>query len=862
MPLSRLLAAVAEGSRRRFLLVLAGAALLAALGGLLAAWRLGVTTDVDTLFATSLPWRQREIAFDRAFPQFNNLLVAVIDAATPEQADQTASELARALSADRAHIAGVSEPGASPYLVANGLLFLDRKPLQELMNRTIDAQPFLGQLAADPSARGLFAALTLLAVGVERGQADLTSISPALAAFGANLAAAADGHPRPLSWETLLAGDLAAQAGRFRFVLVRPKLDYGALEPGGAATAAIHAAAAALPWVKAGQARVRITGSVALADEQFATVAQGALFGIVGTLALITLWLVLAVRSWRLVVPILLTLALGLVLTTAFAALAVGTLNLVSVAFAILFVGIAVDFSIQFCVRFREFRLLAPDFPAALAATAARVGPQILVAAATTACGFLAFVPTAFAGVAELGLIAGIGMLIAFACTIGFLPAALALCNPRGEARAVGFAIGARAERALQRATPGVLAVFTALAVLGLALLPRLTFDADPLHTNNPNTEAMRTLQELKNSPLTTPYSIDILTPSLAAADALAAKLRTLPLVDEALTLSSFVPTDQPAKLAVIADAASLLAPSLAPRPATAPVTADELRLAAGTAARALEEAAAKVPADTELARIAATLSRLAAAPDATLLAMNQALTAYLPLQLERLRTALAARPVTRADVPASLARDWLLPDGVARVQVVPRASVRGSTMVEKFVASVQAVAPEATGPAVVMVESAHTIVSAFRAAALLALVAIAAVLGFVLRRVLDAALVLVPLLLSALLTVVVAVLLPLPLNFANIIALPLLLGVGVSFNIYFVMNWRAGATAYLGTATARAILFSALTTGSAFGSLALSAHPGTASMGALLLISLGCTLLATLVFMPALLHRLRPPGG
>jgi predicted RND superfamily exporter protein len=110
------------------------------------------------------------------------------------------------------------------------------------------------------------------------------------------------------------------------------------------------------------------------------------------------------------------------------------------------------------------------------------------------------------------------------------------------------------------------------------------------------------------------------------------------------------------------------------------------------------------------------------------------------------------------------------------------------------------------------------------------------------------------------LLTLYVAVLLGLPLNFANIIALPLLLGVGVSFNVYFVMNWRAGLTAPLGSATARAVLFSALTTGTAFGSLALSGHPGTASMGVLLLISLGCTLIASLVFVPAFLAALGPP--
>jgi uncharacterized protein len=136
--------------------------------------------------------------------------------------------------------------------------------------------------------------------------------------------------------------------------------------------------------------------------------------------------------------------------------------------------------------------------------------------------------------------------------------------------------------------------------------------------------------------------------------------------------------------------------------------------------------------------------------------------------------------------------------------------------------------------------------------------IAIAIILLALLRRLTDAALVLAPLLLSALLTLLVAVVLPLPLNFANIIALPLLLGVGVSFNIYFVMNWRAGERHPLGSATARAILFSALTTGTAFGSLALSAHPGTASMGDLLLISLCCTLLGSLVFIPALLASLK----
>src|SRR5436305_2305277 len=145
------------------------------------------------------------------------------------------------------------------------------------------------------------------------------------------------------------------------------------------------------------------------------------------------------------------TLGVGLMLTLLFAAAAIGTLNLISVGFGILFVGIAVDFAIQFCVRYREMRFAYPEAARALAETGRRVGGQILVAAATTAAGFLAFVPTDFRGVAELGLIAGIGMLIAFLCTMTFLPAAISLFRPHGERSEVGFSWAAPLDEAVLR---------------------------------------------------------------------------------------------------------------------------------------------------------------------------------------------------------------------------------------------------------------------------------------------------------------------------------------------------------------------------------------------------------------------------
>ncbi len=855
--LTHLLVRLVDASRRNAWRVMLGALLLALFSGWFASGHLGVSTDTDLMFSPSLPWRQRAMAMDKAFPQFRDLLVAVIDAREPEQAEATAAELAARLATDTTHFTSVRRPDALPFFQREGFLFLEPKQLTALMDQTIDAQPFLGQLVADPSIRGLFAALSLLGMGASRGDADLTPYLPAIASFHAALANATSGKPEPLSWQRLLGGGLSELAGPYRFVLAQPKQDFGNLQPGGAATAALRAVIADLEFVQSGAAHVRITGQVALADEEFATVAEGAIEGLIGSVLLITLWLFLAVRTWRLIVPILLTLGLGLILTVLFAAAAVGTLNLVSVGFGVLFVGIAVDFAIQFCVRYRDKRHETHDLPTAMRATAAQAGDQILVAALATAAGFLAFVPTDFSGVAELGLIAGVGMLIAFACTVGFLPAAITVFRPREEATEVGFAFAGRLDPVVVGYRRPILGAFLLLAAVAGGLSPRLQFDSDPLNTKNPNTEAMRTLRDLIANPLTNPYTIDILAPSAADAATLTAKLKTLPTVAEAISLNSFVPADQAERLATIADANGILAATMAAREPAAPVTPDQMRMAAQSALAQIEPALPKLPKDHPLAAIAEDLRALAKAPDPVLNAANAALTRFLPMQLNNLRTALSAEPVTLAGLPVALTRDWLLPDGRVRVQVVPTPAARTSAGLRAFVADVIRIAPDAGGSAVTIQATSATITGAFRYAAIGALIAITAILFVTLRRPLDVALVLAPLLLSALLTSLIAVLLPLPLNFANIIALPLLLGVGVSFNIYFVMNWRTGQRNPLGSATARAIVFSALTTGSAFGSLALSGHPGTASMGTLLLISLGCTLLASLVFIPALLASL-----
>ncbi len=685
--------------------------------------------------------------------------------------------------------------------------------------------------------------------------ANLTPYAAALNGVKTTLQQAADGHPEPLSWEALLNSDLGQQDAEF--VLAHPVLNQGTLQPGGVPTAALVRIAATLPDVKSGRATVGYTGQIPLSDEQFASLTQGLVAGGVISVVLIALWLFMALRSWRLILPIIATLLLGLVLTISFAAVAIGVINLISVAFAILFIGLAVDFAIQFCVRLRDVRHTHPTLEAAIPETAREAGGQIALAATATACGFLAFAPTPFVGVAELGVIAGAGMFIAFICTITFLPALLWLFRPRLESHPIGLPLGAQGDAFLRRRRKPVLAVFGLLALAGIFGAVTVGFDANPLDTKDPNTPAMRTLSKLLNDPATNPFYADALAPNLAAANALAARLQKLPEVVGVISGGTFVPGQQQQKIAMITQAQTILAPTLLAQTDPQPVTAAAIRAAMQKAHDAILSVKSQLPPNAPILGIAAAMGQLLGEDDARIMAANAAITRFLPAELKRLGTSLSPQPITAQNLPPDIARDWFLPDGQVRVEALPTGAAQQTAGLRRFSDAVLAVAPNAGGPAISTIATAGTILESFREAALLATGAIAIILFIVFRNLRDSLLVLATLALSALLTALFAKLDGLAINYANIIALPLLLGVGVSFNVYFVMNYRAGMQRFLSSATAHAVLFSALTTGTAFGTLAASHDRGTASMGILLLLSLLAVLIATFIFLPALLYTL-----
>ncbi len=845
--------ALVDACRRHAWAVIAAFGLLTGGCGWFAATHFKMNTDVNTLLAADLPWRQQEKALEQAFPQRSDLLVVVIDAKQAAVAEQAAATLHERMEQRPDLFKNLKRPDALPFFRQNGLLYLSEAELSDVIDQLMAAQPLLGALAADQSLRGLFRVFGMMLKGVEAKAIDEKQFAAVFTQVSDIIAAQNQGKASSLDWQNLLNPNNTNSPRLLRrFILSQPVLDYSALSPGNQATAAVRAMVREAGLDKLPGVTIRLTGSVALNDEEFASVADGMGLAAIGSLVLVILLLLLALRSVRLVMPILLTLLAGLVITTAFGLAALGSLNLISVAFAVMFIGIAVDFGIQFGVRFRDQLYHQPDAAAALRDTARIIARPLALAAGSTAAGFLAFTPTSYAGVAELGFIAGAGMIIACGCNLTLLPALISRFRPPAEQEAVGFRWLQPLDDFLNRRRGAVLTAAATLALASAAMATQLRFDFDPLNLKNPHAESVATLFDLAKNLDSTPYTAQILLPDLASADALAEKLRAVPEIARVMTLSSFLPDGQDVKLPLLQDTRMILLATLSPSSFAPAPKADDLTEAAQELHTKLQALRDKHP---SIAALADALQPLLTDAD-KLFTLQEGLIGGLPAQLIQIRDLLSAQAVTVATMPPELTADWVTADGKARVEIYPRINPRMPDELQTFNRAILAIAPQASGTTIAIAESGATVVNAFMQAALGAVLIIGLLVFATLRRWFDTLALLAPLLLGGVLTLALCVLLGVPVNFANIIGLPLLLGLGVSFAIYFVSYWRDGGADPLQSSMARAVVFSASTTLVAFGSLALSDHPGTASMGQILTIALLCALASTCLLLPALLRQ------
>jgi len=844
---------------RRFALYLVLAAIIASLGlGYYVVGHIKINTDINQLLSDNLDWRKREKGLESAFPQKADNLVIVIDGESAEKAEAAASALFAALTAMPDKFSYVSRPDALPFFRANGLLFLPKEELAATLDQVAQAQPMLGMIVSDPSLRGFFNTISLMMQGMQTGATDPAQIMRPLTEINTTFVAALAGKDHPLDWKALSpeAAPSAFAARELRkFILTKPVLDFSSLQPGHAGTDAVRQAIADLKLTPDNGVHVRLTGPVPLNDEEFASVADGTGFATILSGVLVLGLLFLAMRSWRIVLPIALTLCVGLIASTAFATFAVGSLNLISVAFAVMFIGIAVDFGIQFGVRYRDQHHQEADHARALRHTAAVIAVPLAMAAASTALGFLSFIPTDYRGVSELGLIAGSGMVIAFILNITLLPALMTLTKPTAEAESIGYTRLAPLNHFLITKRKLILPAIAVVTLAGLFVAKDVRFDFDPLDLKNPATESVSTMFDAMRDPDSDAYAAQLLAPNQQDAQRMATEFEKLPEVDHVMTLSSFIPEDQDKKLALIADTTALLAPTFAlPKQPTA---TDQDNIAAiAKMAALLHMAGAQLPPAQELAD---TLDKVVAqnSPETIKRAQDNIIT---PMQakLAEIQGVIQTRPVTLDDIPPELKKDWVTSDGKWLVEIFPKRGAdnnpRNPEMLAHFIDAIQKVSPDVSGTPVSIRESGRTIISAFIHAGIYGLASIALLSFLVLRNARDVALMLTPLIVAGILTMATITALDMPLNFANIIALPLLLSLGVSYAVYFVFYGRTGRKDFLQSSMARAVLFSAATVLVAFASLCFSAHPGTRGMGQLLTIALLYSLICTFLMLPVLL--------
>jgi hopanoid biosynthesis associated RND transporter like protein HpnN len=843
---------------------------------------LRMSTTTSGMFADDVPFRVNYEDFTASFPQFVDTLLVVVDGETAAMARARAGAIVARTTAEPEVFKSVYWPGADPYFRRNGLLFLEIEQLNALRAELAPFAPLFNALLAQPSLPRLAEILTLaLRAAPERMPERLDALLDELAR-ALERARAGTGPPQDLRRVLLgsAGSELGGLEGTRELVLIQPVLDYRAFPPGRVPMQRLREIADEVERQDGGSGRIRLTGEIALTHEEFESARRGAMLSVAISLLLVVLLLVMAFRSARFLLVSLATIAIGFAWTSAYATAAVGHLNLISMAFAALYAGMGVDSSIHFCLHLREVMNGGSDRRTALERTAAEKGVSLAVAAVTTALAFLSFWPTDFDGVAELGIIAGGGMLIGLFANLTVLPALLAIgpSRPSSATRPDPVSAWSPSRFPWLRRPRLVRVLSVALFLLALPALALLRFHPDPHSLRDRGTESVQAFEDLLANPRTSPHRLQVVVEasesSAASPEGWAARkaaLAALPSVESVVSSEDLIPRDQAQKLEVLKPLARLLVP---PELGSSGVAEEDSPMKAAESLRRLQEALEKRLGESARGQGVDRLHRsleetlgLGEGEQARVLSgCEEDLIGGLIAEMSLLKEALSTDGVER--LPPEVARWWIDERGRERMEVLPAEPLGSLPAKRRFVGEVVSLEPAATGGPVVLLGAGKIAVASLRRAFAFAAVSIALVLALSLRSARAVALAAFPVVLGGVLTLAICGISGIALNFANMIGLPLLLGLAIDSGVHIVHRTLhqesipgGGAINLLQTSTGKAVFYSSLTTISGFVSLVLSPHWGTASLGWLMSLGMALTLVVSLVALPAWLAP-RNPGA
>jgi hopanoid biosynthesis associated RND transporter like protein HpnN len=836
---------------------------------------MGIDTSAEGMLADSLPFKQVERDYRAAFPKNNSLLV-VVDGPTGADADSAADNLAVRLRDKDNLFTDVEVPGESDFFRDNGLLFLEPAKLDSFLDSLDTARPALQLFARDPSLRGIAQLVSNPRAG---GKRDDDQSARMFTEFGETATALSNNEDRRVDWLNIFHFERpGARPGTRRFVLAKPVVDNASLDRAEAALDTLKEEIKGVQEEEVEGIKINVTGEPALRQQELDDAFSGAVAASSLSFVLVALSLVLGMRSGRLIVVLLITLVIGGIWTTGLAALAVGKLNLISVAFMVLFFGLGVDFGTHMGLRFLEERKRGMQFEAALREAMIHEAPSIGLSTLCASLAFLSFVPTPYTGLAEFGIISALGMVVAFVVTFTVQPALMAIMPPKVPAWG-DFNIGIGGF--IHRFHIPILIVSAIITAAALYLATGARIDVNPLNLQDPNAPPVKTYRDLAKDPETSPYSMNVVAKNLDDAHARIDELKAIPGVENVVTAEQFLPDDQPEKLRRMSQTRRALGNNFMnpDRQLAAPNEA-QLRQAFATLLVSSERIAASAPDNSELKTAAEKFrdgmkaladKRGTGAED--LQVYNEAFVGSLPDLIDGLRQRVAAaEQLTLADLPPEIARDWITQDGRVRMQIQPADDLSSPTALEEFARKIEAVAPAASGVPASVTGAGDAILWSFTEAILYTALAIGLVVILLRRRVADVILILAPLAVAAVWTVAGSALLNMPFNFANVIVIPLLIGLGVAGSVHIVIRAQELAEENRGkkakdrvnvldTSTSLAVLVAQLNTVAAFATLAISHHQGLYSMGLLLGMAILLVVIVCLVVLPAAMIAIHRRG-
>ncbi len=795
------------------------------------------------------------------------------------------------------------------------LLYLDHKDLEQFRDNLSEHRQLLQQLNRSPDLNTFFAAINHemtekmvgeLFTGFLEKPATGTAEKPLNLNFLINTLTEmrrwVDGNRHFVSpWKSFFSSGEPGGEGqegyfwsdhhRYLLLFVTPQQTSGFA---GAADSLGHLRST-IDQVKSGfpDIQVGVTGQAALdADEMGAALRDMSLATGLSLLGL-TLLLTLFWRGFRRPLLEITELVIALSWTFGLTTLVVGHLNILSVTFAPLLLGLGIDYGIHWFARYQEEEERHTDKRETIRVTMLLLGPGILMAGITAAFSFFPLVLTGFRGLAELGIITFMGMLMTTVTTICVLPAlTLVFDRPGKRARVHNPLASPGGTRYLlrlnnRRARLLILPFIVALGFSAWGAL-HVKFDLNMLNLQAPNAESVvwerKLIQGTKNSSL---YGA-ILAHSLEEVRSETAKLKTFPAVAEIKSIASFLPNNQKSKIDFLQGLQPLISGIGSFAPAKGGVAIDALGDTLGRIRfKMLKSSGAEwgenKPLESQMTQVRGLIAQLQdrfrtkrqAQLEASLNSFQKALMGDLSDKFHILRQNMNARPMAVNDLPESIRARFITHEGLFLIRIFPARNIWQPDLLGKFVKDLRSVDADAIGDPVTLYIFTQAFRNACLKAAVFAVVFIVVLLVITFRRMSDVFFAMVPLVVGTILTLGLMKLFGINFNLANSLFLPLVVGAGVEYGIILVQRWRQGDPAEqnisLPYSTAKGVILAGLTTTIGFGSLTISHHRGIHSLGLLAMIGSLSILAAAVIFLPALMQLLihfprkssnRPPKG